>query len=75
MELSDETLDSLRKDIEKAMGNDATLNALAINSEFLCKNKETITPLVVGVATLVLGKVGGIGAQMALDSWFKNHCH
>jgi hypothetical protein len=75
MELSDETIESLKKDIDKAMSEDATLKSLAIDSEFLCKNKATITPLIVGVATVLLGKAGGIGAQYALDKWFRDHCH
>ncbi|MGE8066184.1 hypothetical protein [Pseudomonas sp. NPDC089569] len=75
MQLSDETIESLKKDIDKAMSDDTSLNALAIDNEFMCRNKATITPLVVGVATLLLGKVGGIGAQYALDKYFRDHCH
>lgn len=75
MEISDETLESLKKDIDRAMTDDTSLKGLAIDSEFLCKNRATITPLIVGVATILLGKMGGIGAQYALDKWFKDHCH
>ncbi|MFG0268792.1 hypothetical protein [Pseudomonas sp. zjy_14] len=75
MEISGQTLESLKKDIEKALSDDATLKSMALDSETLCKNRAIITPFVVGLATAAFGKVGGFIAQTALDKWFSEHCH
>ncbi|MGF6167677.1 hypothetical protein M2426_001265 [Pseudomonas moraviensis] len=75
MELSDQTLESLKKDIEKALSDDTSLKSLALDSETLCKYRAVITPFVVGLATASFGKVGGFIAQTALDKWYSEHCH
>lgn len=74
MAITKESIDALIKEIEADENNKTQFDALAVNSELLCKYKGEITALLVTVATAYLGKGGALIVKAGLDRWFSKHC-
>lgn len=74
MELTKESIDALRKEIEADLASQEKVDALGAGSKLLCDNKELITSLAVLVATAWVGKGGAFLVKIGLDDWFSKHC-
>lgn len=74
MEITKESIEALKKEIDADLASQTKLDALGAGSDILCKNKEIITTLLVGVATAWLGKGGAFLVKLGLDDWFSKHC-